>query len=245
MGSSKLTPSPSPAKVDGKKSRAKHACRECNTRRVRCDVTEKQPCSNCLAAGATCEILPSRRGRYNFICLFSFFSFNLFCYSMIVDGLNILTGCARQDTLGGLAGYYSTFSPQSKLAALSKRIQLLLMYRLIKIQRRTLRIHETMRLRNLKTLRIKNLRNRHRVRCRALVSTANQTFSLWFPAMKRIFHVNLTPQEATMPIAKSSDSLSPCPPRHSLLLRPQKAVLISASEQCAICATRAPWYSRN
>ncbi|UKZ67054.1 uncharacterized protein TrAtP1_008217 [Trichoderma atroviride] len=64
MGSSKLTPSPSPAKGDAKKSRAKHACRECNIRRVRCDVTEKQPCSNCLAAGASCEILPSRRGRY-------------------------------------------------------------------------------------------------------------------------------------------------------------------------------------
>ncbi|PON22054.1 hypothetical protein TGAM01_v209124 [Trichoderma gamsii] len=64
MASPKLTPSPSPAKADGKKSRAKHACRECNIRRVRCDVTEKQPCSNCLAAGANCEILPSRRGRY-------------------------------------------------------------------------------------------------------------------------------------------------------------------------------------
>ncbi|KAM0254494.1 hypothetical protein ACHAQJ_006712 [Trichoderma viride] len=64
MGSSKITPSPSPAKVDGKKSRAKHACRECNTRRVRCDVMEKKPCSNCLAAGASCEVLPSKRGRY-------------------------------------------------------------------------------------------------------------------------------------------------------------------------------------
>ncbi|KAM0525305.1 hypothetical protein ACHAPE_000005 [Trichoderma viride] len=64
MASPRLTPSPSPAKGDGKKSRAKHACRECNIRRVRCDVTEKQPCSNCLAAGANCEILPSRRGRY-------------------------------------------------------------------------------------------------------------------------------------------------------------------------------------
>ncbi|KAL7797415.1 N-terminal binuclear Zn cluster-containing/DNA binding domain-containing protein [Trichoderma ceciliae] len=64
MGSSKTTSPPSPAKVDGRKSRAKHACRECNSRRVRCDVMEKQPCSNCLTAGASCEVLPSRRGRY-------------------------------------------------------------------------------------------------------------------------------------------------------------------------------------
>ncbi|KJZ78517.1 hypothetical protein HIM_01908 [Hirsutella minnesotensis 3608] len=47
-----------------KKTRAKHACRECNSRRVKCNVTEVQPCSNCAAAGAQCEILPSRRGRY-------------------------------------------------------------------------------------------------------------------------------------------------------------------------------------
>ncbi|KAL7905610.1 N-terminal binuclear Zn cluster-containing/DNA binding domain-containing protein [Trichoderma velutinum] len=63
MVSSKAASS-SPFEIDGKKSRAKHACRECNTRRVRCDVMEKQPCSNCLAAGATCQVLPSRRGRY-------------------------------------------------------------------------------------------------------------------------------------------------------------------------------------
>ncbi|UKZ49667.1 hypothetical protein TrVGV298_003915 [Trichoderma virens] len=56
--------SSSPFEMDGKKSRAKHACRECNTRRVRCDVMEKQPCSNCVAAGASCQVLPSRRGRY-------------------------------------------------------------------------------------------------------------------------------------------------------------------------------------
>ncbi|KAG6072411.1 hypothetical protein E4U16_005354 [Claviceps sp. LM84 group G4] len=46
-----------------KKTRAKHACRECNSRRVRCNVTEVQPCSNCASSGAKCEILPSRRGR--------------------------------------------------------------------------------------------------------------------------------------------------------------------------------------
>ncbi|KAF3058974.1 hypothetical protein CFAM422_011643 [Trichoderma lentiforme] len=64
MVSPKEAASSSPFEADGKKSRAKHACRECNTRRVRCDVMEKQPCSNCLAAGATCQVLPSRRGRY-------------------------------------------------------------------------------------------------------------------------------------------------------------------------------------
>ncbi|KAI0456520.1 N-terminal binuclear Zn cluster-containing/DNA binding domain-containing protein [Xylaria acuta] len=48
----------------GKASRAKHACRECNSRRVRCDVTELHPCSNCRASNVVCEVLPSRRGRY-------------------------------------------------------------------------------------------------------------------------------------------------------------------------------------
>ncbi|KAG5977246.1 hypothetical protein E4U55_006947, partial [Claviceps digitariae] len=47
-----------------KKTRAKHACRECNSRRVRCNVTEVQPCSNCTSSGVECQVLPSRRGRY-------------------------------------------------------------------------------------------------------------------------------------------------------------------------------------
>ncbi|KAH6896678.1 N-terminal binuclear Zn cluster-containing/DNA binding domain-containing protein [Thelonectria olida] len=47
-----------------KRVRAKHACRECNARRVRCNVTEANPCSNCQSSGAKCEVLPSRRGRY-------------------------------------------------------------------------------------------------------------------------------------------------------------------------------------
>ncbi|KAK2043498.1 hypothetical protein LZ31DRAFT_468219 [Colletotrichum somersetense] len=46
------------------KARAKQACRVCNSRRVRCNVTERHPCSNCEASQATCEVLPSRRGRY-------------------------------------------------------------------------------------------------------------------------------------------------------------------------------------
>ncbi|KAL6870354.1 N-terminal binuclear Zn cluster-containing/DNA binding domain-containing protein [Trichoderma novae-zelandiae] len=58
------TASPTAAESDGKKARAKHACRECNTRRVRCDVVERQPCSNCRAAGASCQVLPyPRRSR--------------------------------------------------------------------------------------------------------------------------------------------------------------------------------------
>lgn len=157
---------------------------------------------------------------------------------------SIPTDGARQDTLADLAGYYSTLSLQSKLAALSKRIQLPLMRHLLELQGRTLRIQETMRLRTLRTLRtlrirIRKLRNLRRVRCRALASTANQTFSLWFPATRRTFQAGLTPQEATTPIATNSASRFPCRPRRSLLLRPQKAVLISALEQCAICATRA------
>ncbi|KAH6984549.1 fungal-specific transcription factor domain-containing protein [Ilyonectria sp. MPI-CAGE-AT-0026] len=50
--------------IPAKRARAKHACRECNSRRVRCNVTESHPCSNCQTSGAKCEVLPSRRGRY-------------------------------------------------------------------------------------------------------------------------------------------------------------------------------------
>ncbi|KAK7432276.1 hypothetical protein QQZ08_001221 [Neonectria magnoliae] len=50
--------------IPAKRARAKHACRECNARRVRCNVTEAHPCANCEASGAKCEVLPSRRGRY-------------------------------------------------------------------------------------------------------------------------------------------------------------------------------------
>ncbi|KAJ4412903.1 hypothetical protein N0V82_008663 [Gnomoniopsis sp. IMI 355080] len=47
-----------------KRSRAKHACRECNLRRVKCDVMLKAPCSNCETSQAECVVLPSKRGRY-------------------------------------------------------------------------------------------------------------------------------------------------------------------------------------
>ncbi|KAH8693866.1 putative cutinase transcription factor 1 alpha [Talaromyces proteolyticus] len=46
------------------KPRAKRACITCNARRVRCNVTEKQPCDNCRTAGTHCEIGVSRRGKY-------------------------------------------------------------------------------------------------------------------------------------------------------------------------------------
>ncbi|KAJ6781414.1 hypothetical protein PWT90_02251 [Aphanocladium album] len=58
------SPSANEAASSAKKSRAKHACTVCNSRRVRCDVMEVQPCSNCADAGVPCEVLPSRRGRY-------------------------------------------------------------------------------------------------------------------------------------------------------------------------------------
>lgn len=51
--------------MDGKKrSRAKHACKECNLRRVKCDVMVRAPCTNCEMNHAECVIVPSKRGRY-------------------------------------------------------------------------------------------------------------------------------------------------------------------------------------
>ncbi|OAA79141.1 Transcription factor [Akanthomyces lecanii RCEF 1005] len=66
MSSQMTSPSPSAneAASSAKKARAKHACTVCNSRRVRCDVMEVQPCTNCADAGVPCEVLPSRRGRY-------------------------------------------------------------------------------------------------------------------------------------------------------------------------------------
>lgn len=46
-----------------KRVRAKQACRTCNARRVKCNVAETQPCSNCQSTNSSCEVLPSRRGR--------------------------------------------------------------------------------------------------------------------------------------------------------------------------------------
>lgn len=46
------------------RKRAKLACVTCNARRVKCDVTERQPCSNCIAGNALCETRESKRGKH-------------------------------------------------------------------------------------------------------------------------------------------------------------------------------------
>ncbi|KAI9371426.1 fungal-specific transcription factor domain-containing protein [Aspergillus egyptiacus] len=44
--------------------RAKQACLHCHRRRIRCDVLQNQPCSNCADQEVACEIGVSRRGKY-------------------------------------------------------------------------------------------------------------------------------------------------------------------------------------
>lgn len=44
--------------------RARQACTHCNARRVKCNVTEKVPCDNCVAAGTQCQLRVSRRGKH-------------------------------------------------------------------------------------------------------------------------------------------------------------------------------------
>jgi hypothetical protein len=46
------------------RKRAKLACVTCNARRVKCDVTDRQPCGNCLAANIQCETRESKRGKH-------------------------------------------------------------------------------------------------------------------------------------------------------------------------------------
>ncbi|KAF2093361.1 hypothetical protein NA57DRAFT_48207 [Rhizodiscina lignyota] len=46
------------------RKRARQACHACNARRVKCNVIESLPCDNCAAAGISCEIRESRRGRH-------------------------------------------------------------------------------------------------------------------------------------------------------------------------------------
>lgn len=48
---------------DGRIS-ARRACRNCNARRVKCNVTEAIPCRNCVLGCVTCELIESRRGKY-------------------------------------------------------------------------------------------------------------------------------------------------------------------------------------
>lgn len=45
------------------KPRAKKACTTCNRRRIRCNVMEQQPCTNCIGLGEKCEIGVSKRGK--------------------------------------------------------------------------------------------------------------------------------------------------------------------------------------
>jgi len=45
------------------RSRAKKACKACNSRRVRCNVMEESPCKNCKTADIPCELMKSRRGK--------------------------------------------------------------------------------------------------------------------------------------------------------------------------------------
>lgn len=49
---------------DHQRRRARQACTHCNARRVKCNVTEKVPCDNCVAAGTQCNLRVSRRGKH-------------------------------------------------------------------------------------------------------------------------------------------------------------------------------------
>ncbi|KAF1848757.1 uncharacterized protein K460DRAFT_335182 [Cucurbitaria berberidis CBS 394.84] len=46
------------------RKRAKLACVTCNARRVKCDVTDRQPCGNCVAGNILCETRESKRGKH-------------------------------------------------------------------------------------------------------------------------------------------------------------------------------------
>jgi hypothetical protein len=54
------------ADADGQpqRKRARQACLACNARRVKCNVTERQPCDNCVAGNVACETRESRRGKH-------------------------------------------------------------------------------------------------------------------------------------------------------------------------------------
>ncbi|KAL3457426.1 fungal-specific transcription factor domain-containing protein [Aspergillus heterothallicus] len=44
--------------------RAKQACIHCHRRRIRCDVLQQRPCSNCVSQDVPCELGVSQRGKY-------------------------------------------------------------------------------------------------------------------------------------------------------------------------------------
>ncbi|KAL6710608.1 hypothetical protein ACN47E_008656 [Coniothyrium glycines] len=46
------------------RKRAKLACVTCNSRRVKCDVTDRQPCGNCILGNIACETRESKRGKH-------------------------------------------------------------------------------------------------------------------------------------------------------------------------------------
>ncbi|KAH6972332.1 cutinase transcription factor 1 alpha [Ilyonectria sp. MPI-CAGE-AT-0026] len=46
------------------RKRARQACLSCNSRRVKCDVTEHSPCTNCATAEIRCSVRESRRGKH-------------------------------------------------------------------------------------------------------------------------------------------------------------------------------------
>ena len=45
------------------RKRARQACVVCNSRRVKCNVTDSRPCQNCIAANIPCVVRQSRRGK--------------------------------------------------------------------------------------------------------------------------------------------------------------------------------------
>ena len=47
-----------------RRKRARLSCVACNARRVKCNVTESRPCTNCVAGGTACETRESRRGKH-------------------------------------------------------------------------------------------------------------------------------------------------------------------------------------
>ncbi|KAK9468712.1 fungal-specific transcription factor domain-containing protein [Lipomyces arxii] len=47
--------------VSYRRARASRACEVCHSRKVRCDVTNRMPCTNCVAFGCECKIPDTRR----------------------------------------------------------------------------------------------------------------------------------------------------------------------------------------
>ncbi|KAK9480196.1 fungal-specific transcription factor domain-containing protein [Lipomyces japonicus] len=51
--------------VSYRRARAARACEVCHSRKVRCDVTNRMPCTNCIAFGCECKIPSFRRRKAN------------------------------------------------------------------------------------------------------------------------------------------------------------------------------------